>query len=52
MKQGKNPTAAQKRWLQCEGYNSKEWLAMSWDAMKAVIQHKHTKEQKTIEMYE
>lgn len=52
MKQGVNPTAAQKRWLSSDGYDPKEWLVLNWGIASATIEHKVTKERRTLTFLE
>lgn len=52
MKQGKNPTVAQKRWLTMEGLDPTKWLVVSWTAMRAIIKNRETGKVKTIDMFD
>lgn len=50
MRQGKNPTVAQKEWLSSKGLNFKEWLIVTWGPTDVTICHRKTKEVKELPM--
>ncbi len=52
MKQGKNPTVAQRRRIEQEGLDSGEWRVVKWTPTEGLLQHHLTKELKTISFSE
>lgn len=49
MKKGKNPTVAQRRWIETEGLDPSKWLVSKWTPAEATLVHKDTGEVKIIE---
>ncbi len=41
VKQGRKPTAIQKRWISSFGLDANDWHVISWTAQEAVLRHKH-----------
>lgn len=52
MKQGRNPTVAQRRWMESEGLNSAEWYVSKWTVAEATLIHKTTGEIKVLTFLE
>lgn len=52
MKQGKNPTVAQRRWIESEGLDPADWLVAKWTPEKAVLVNRKTNEIKTLTFLE
>ena len=50
MKQGKKPTAVQKRLISGKGLDPNEWQVLNWSDLEATLQNKQTKEVKVLQI--